>query len=723
MKKIINWNKASVLDTETNGFLAEVNKFHIVGRQLGGNESVTYLAGSDLKRIEKMLTYHIENSIPIVAHNGVCYDVPVFEKLLGMDLSKLMVIDTLHLSWYLNIDHAKHSIESLSNDYDTGIQKFFVDPDDWENLPWEDAVARVTADVKLNKIIWEDFKCRLINMATLAKTEIDAGAVGGKRAYDGEEVYLDSLVGLSVEDHVNRILTFLMFKADCQRLQEKTKWQVDIPYITENIANFSDIVEQSAKELESVMPQVANYSHRKQPAKQFKKNGELSVGGQKWEDLKEALKRGAVDEYGNKLVAIKKEGFISEITSYDPPNINSHTQVKDFLTSHGWIPCTFKTVRDKAAFSEWINARPQEGADRSQWTQWKDDRPEDRLVPQVREEGEDGKELCDSVLELAEEVPAINALAEYSVIKHRLDTLKGILNRVDSDGKVEASCHGFTNTLRLKHKAPIVNLPAASKKYAEPIRGSLIAPDGYTLVNSDLSSLEDRVKVMFMTPHDPDYAEAMSKEDYDPHLTTAVAMGTITKEQMDGYVADTLSPEERHSVGIKRNEAKPVNYLSVYGGTYKALMIQTGWDEGRCKDAIEAYWELNYSVKEIAKEQVVVTCNKNRTWLVNPINGFCYSVRSEKDYFSTLAQGTGSFLFDMWVDNLLTDMENRFKGNKTLTASVHDEMTLCVKDDKNVVSLFTGMLHSAINKVSVDFKLRRSLGCSVDSGKRYSEIH
>lgn len=53
---------------------------------------------------------------------------------------------------------------------------------------------------------------------------------------------------------------------------------------------------------------------------------------------------------------------ISELTSLAPPNINSVQQVKDFLTSKGWIPQTFKYVRDDVVFQEWIDSKPREGS-------------------------------------------------------------------------------------------------------------------------------------------------------------------------------------------------------------------------------------------------------------------------------------------------------------------------------------------------------------------------
>ena len=41
-------------------------------------------------------------------------------------------------------------------------------------------------------------------------------------------------------------------------------------------------------------------------------------------------------------------------------------------------------------------------------------------------------------------------------------------------------------------------------------------------------------------------------------------------------------------------------------------------------------------------------------WLFNPVSKLWYSLRAEKDIFSTLNQGTGTFCFDMWLGFILS---------------------------------------------------------------------
>lgn len=662
MKQIKNYKKATVFDLETDNLLSDVTKIYICGFKMYNQDKVNVFWGDAQEdRIKAMFQWHIDNEIPVACHNAKTYDIPVLEKLYSIDLSELMVIDTLALSWYLNINHKKHSLEELGKGYDV-VDKFQVDNGDWVNLTKEQAVNRVTADVEINCVVYQDFIQRLEDMYSLAKEEIDCGNVGGKRTSPEEVIYLDRFVGDSVEEHVNRILTFLMSKKDAQALQEKTGWHVDVPYLKEHIEKLEVLVKEAANNLESVMPPVPEYKDRPEPKIKFKKNGDLSKSGENWERLKDGLLKGEKDKWGNPLFLVRKKGMITELAGYKSPNINGHQQVKDFLFSHGWKPATFKYVRDEEAFDRWLSQKPKKGAQHWEWSAWKDSKPEDRGIPQVRKDGV----LCESVEQLAEEVPEIKYLEEYSVIKHRLDTMKGILDRVDNTGKVYATCHGYTNTLRLKHAAPIVNLPSSSKKYAEPIRGCLVAQDGYISCGTDLSALEDRVKHHFMIPHDPEYVKTMMDPDYDPHIVMALSSGMITQKEFDDFKKGIKTP----NVIQARAAGKTTNYACVYSAGPKTIAEGAGVSLKEGEMLHDGYWKVNWSVKAIAEEQVVITDKFGLQWLVNPINGFCYSVRSEKDYFSTLAQGTGSFFFDMWVDKIVTKQKDMW-GKATLTASMH----------------------------------------------------
>ena len=402
-----------------------------------------------------------------------------------------------------------------------------------KNLSWEDAVKRVTPDVQIGSIIWEDFKARLEEMYSLAKVEIDSGNVGGERSYVGEEIYIDILKDESLDLHISRIITYLMFLADCAALQEKTGWLVDVEYLKKAQQELSSLVENSSKELEGVMPPVARYVTRKPPKNPYKKNGELSASGEKWEETKKLLSLDEEDEWGNKKAKVVKVGEVQVLVKYDPPNINSSQQVKDFLFSRGWKPTTFKYVRDDKAFDEWVASKPAKGSFRGEWTEWNNSKPIDRPIPQVTKDGDEGKELCDSIEELASSVPEVKALENFSMVKHRLGVVEGFLSNM-KDGRLHARVGGLASSLRLKHRN-LVNLPATGKPFAESIRGSLVAGEGYVSIGSDLSSLESKVSHHFMVVHDPEYIKTLNEDGYDGHLAMAQSAGLISQSNVDDY--------------------------------------------------------------------------------------------------------------------------------------------------------------------------------------------
>jgi DNA polymerase I - 3''-5'' exonuclease and polymerase domains len=713
LKKITNWRVATVADFEADGLLDEATKLHVLSYQLDNKGVNSFHGTEEAERIKAFFRYHLEKKIPIVMHSGISYDIPLAEKLLGIDLSEIMLIDSLALSWYLNPNRPKHGLDSFHEDY--GIEKPKID--DWENLSYEEYRHRCQEDVKINKALWEDLKARLIDMYTLAQAEINAGKVGGKRMSEDEEIYLDQFVGSSVDEAIDRLLTFLMFKMDCARLQEKTRWDVDVELLESSIQELTEEGKRAKAELESVMPVVPKYVDRKKPAKPFKKNGDLSASGEAWEEVKKLIESKATDEHGNPMVKpSNKEGVVKLLTSYEEPNGNSPEQIKAFLYSKGWIPQSFKYEKDEEAFNKWIASKPREGASHQAWKAWKAARPEERAIPQITIAGDEGKELCPSLEELAEEVPEIRVYAKYCVLKHRLGVLNGF-KRDMRNGKLQARIAGLTNTLRMQH-AEIVNLAGVDKLYGKIIRGVLIAGEGKISLGSDLSSLEDRVKHHFMLPHDPEYVATMQEDDFDPHILMALIAKMITQEEYDEFKKGNKTANAKAA----RKKGKTTNYASVYNAGAAKIAQAAGVPVKEGEILHEAYWKLNWSVKAIAEEQVVIKDSKGNKWLVNPVNGFCYSLRKESDRFSTLAQGTGAFFFDMWLDNCLTEMNKRY-GAKTLTGQFHDEHIFVVRNKEKFIEEFKEIIQLSIDKVNEDFKLRRKLGCETQVGYRYSDIH
>lgn len=702
MKLISNFRNATVFDIESDGLLDEATIFHVLSFKMVGMD-IKSLVGTKEDKIRAFFQYHLDKKIPVVAHNGIGFDKPLAEKLLNMDLSELMVIDTLALSWYLNTDRQVHGLGSFHDDY--GIEKPPID--DWEGLTYEEYKFRCETDVDINVCLWEDLLERLTDMYTRVKDMVDNYQIGGKRIHLKEEVYVDRYMNTSsVDDYIQRILTFLCFKMDCAALQEATKWEVGVDAMGELQKELTGHLDESREHLEVIMDKVPAYAAKNKPKKPYKMDGTLSASGLSWEDAIANL--GKVDDLGNSLTKVvpDKPDTYKILRKYNPPNVNSSVQIKNLLFKHGWRPETFEYKRDDAAMQAWVDSGFQKGR-----------KPKPRKIPQVSIQGDDGKELCPSVRRLVEEQPEIEYYDKYTTVKHRSDMIKGWEKALDGGKHLKARIGGFTNTLRVKHRE-LVNLPSVDKPYGEQIRGLLIAGKGKIELGTDLSSLEDRVKHHFMMAFDPEYVATMMEEDFDPHLEQAVAGRMITKEEMQDYKAGNKTD----SVTAARKMGKQTNYSAVYGCGADTLARSSGMTVDQAKALLEGYHQLNWSVQAIADDQTTFTCREGKKWLINPINGFCYSLRTEKDRFSTLCQGTGSFFFDMWVDNILEGMYNAF-GVKRLTASFHDEVVLVFKDTQENRDIMEKIVLDSIEKVNVEYMLRRNLGCDVQFGDSYDKIH
>jgi len=581
---------------------------------------------------DKMRKFFLEAGI-LVGHNISRWDIPTVERLLGIEI-KAKLVDTLALSWYLEPDRMKHGLADWGEEF--GIPKPKVD--DWINQPLAVYIHRCTEDVKINTKLWNKFYKHLMKL------------------YGSEE-------------EVWRFIDYLMFKMDCAREQERSRWKLDRERCTVAVADLTRAKGDKIKELTLAMPKVEVFTTKSRPARPFKKDGTQSTTGAAWFSL---LRKQGLPENFTGTIEVK----IGE----KEPNPNSSQQVKDWLSSLGWKPATFKYVRDKET-------------------------GDTRAIPQVN--AEHGAGICDSVKHLYAVEPSLELLDGLGVVSHRLSLLKGFLENVDEEGYIQAQIQGLTNTLRFKHKTA-VNLPKANKPYGEIIRGCLIADDGYELCGSDMASLEDRLKQHYIYPYDPDYVNEMNKEDYDPHLSLALLAGSISYEAMQAYMDGTDK-----SIKPIRDIFKNGNYACQYGAGPPRLALTADISLKEAKKVHEAYWKKNWAIKKVAEDQRTRTVN-GQMWLFNPINKFWYSLRFEKDIFSTLVQGSASYVFDLWVQT--------FRAKRSqLTAQFHDEVVIQVKVGFREKA--TKLLQDAIEEVNDILKLNRRLDVDVQFGENYSRIH
>lgn len=476
-----------------------------------------------------------------------------------------------------------------------------------------------------------------------------------------------------------RFIDYVMFKLDCAREQEKYGWKLDVEKASILVKTLREERDKKVVELTEAMPRVPLTQEVKRPAKPFKKNGEYSAHGEKWFTL--LKEQGLPEDY---------DGVVSFIKGYEEPNPGSHVQIKDWLYDLGWKPDTFMYKRNKET-------------------------NETRKIPQVQQDKALGPGLSQSVKVLFKKEPKLEVLEGLSIITHRIAVLEGFLSNVDQNGYVQAQIEGLTNTLRFKHKV-VVNLPGVDKPYGADIRGCLVAPKGYELAGSDMSSLEDRTKQHYMWDYDPEYVKEMQTPDFDPHIDLCVTADLMTEDQAQKYKNPTS--EFKHTAmytALKdiRQVGKKVNYTCVYGAGAATVARAANVSIPRAEVLLEAYWKRNWSVRKIGEDQKVKVSN-GRQWLYNPVSRFWYSLRHAKDAFSTLNQGTGVYCFDTYVKYLR-------RGGPPAIAQFHDESVMLVR--KGNRDRLKAHVQKAINATNEELKLNRKLDVGLDFGNNYSEIH
>lgn len=462
-----------------------------------------------------------------------------------------------------------------------------------------------------------------------------------------------------------RIVNYITFKLDCAREQEETKILLDKKLCTKTLNTLLPLQERKMKALTNIMPDEVKYKTVEKPSKMIKKNGNLTESGKKWLEL--LKEKGLPPDFS---ASISVEDKVNEAKP------NSPTQLKNYLFSLGWKPRTFKYVPTKT-----------KGVSK---------------IPQIVV----GEDICESVKELYIKQPILKELESLTIITHRINILKGFLRDCDENGYITARVKGLTNTLRFQH-TEIVNLPSVHKPYGKEIRGCLTCKENELLCGSDMTNIEDKTKRHFIYFFDPEYVKEMDSPDFDAHLDIALLANMLTKEQVQAHKNKT---EDYSKI---RKDAKQVNFACTYGSGIPKIVLTSGIPVETATILHQTFWKRNWAIKKIANSLKVKTVN-GQMWLLNPVSQFWYSLRNEKDKFSTLNQGTATYCFDNYV------REMRKRGAR-MCGQFHDEYLTRIKSgtEQKVKKL----AQESIQEVNNQLKLNVELGISIDFGKDYSCVH
>jgi DNA polymerase I-like protein with 3'-5' exonuclease and polymerase domains len=315
--------------------------------------------------------------------------------------------------------------------------------------------------------------------------------------------------------------------------------------------------------------------------------------------------------------------------SFERFNLNSHSQIKDYLLTQGWKP-----------------------------TQWNfNKKTKEKTSPKLTE---------DSFSSIKGEFGQL--IARRNVLTHRRNTIlnikdpdnKGWINQVRGDGKIEASANPCgCNTGRYQHRV-VVNVPKASEKvvYGKEMRSLFKVPRGYSMVGVDASALEARTEAhnCFSFQGGKRYAHELIEGDV--HSANARLFGT------------------------DRDGAKSPKYALTYGGQIPRLQEILGCSKLKAAQLFNNFWRDNTALSGM-KEAVTKAWQSRRAekgGYVIGLDGRKLFARSSHSLVNLKFQSDGALIIKramkiLWLEWLpKTDIE------AYLLIQQHDEWQAQVRE-------------------------------------------
>jgi len=668
-------NRAMIGDIETTGFIEDMqgleSDLHVLGIAYLNNEKKWTVKTTNKKEDVKRVFENPNNTI--VGHNFFMFDVPALEKIFKDINIQATILDSLLVAWYIEPNRIKEGGKYGLADFgeEFGVEKPKIES--WTDLSYAEYEHRVSSDCRINTNVW------IKHLRML------------RELYENDD------------ERIKSLLKFLMTKGKVYKMHQDNPLTLDIEQCEKNLLLFDEMIKERVDKLKQVMPKIPVEVTRKKPNSLYKKDGCLSVSGENWKRLTEGC--GLPLEY---------DGDIKERLKLEDANPQSPTQVKQWLFSLGWIPEIF--VESKNTKGE-INK-----------------------VPQTKDKN---KDLCKSIIKLSEAIPEIRELTDLSLLQHRRGYFVGFLRDKIRGNKIVADIGGFTNTLRIRHRT-LVNLIKPSAPYGEYVRSLLKPTEGEVMIGADVSALESITRNNFVYDIDRKFVEDQAHPFYDPHLEICEIAGMATSAEvyfykwwkekrknpniafeeigevpedfqiiLNSYTTDEEKQDFHDKLDKKRHSGKQTNYSSMYGIGKDKLAKELGITVKEALKLIDAYWIKNKCVKTFSESCETKTVG-GQLWVKNPLNNYYYSLRSTKDIFSTINQGTGDYIFTLWQYNLM-NMGVR------LYAGFHDEIVTCCKPEET--DCVIEKLKKAMELVNKQLKLKVPVGIDYKIGISYADVH
>ena len=664
-----------VFDAEADGLLDTATKIHCLSYKEHGQPIKTVTTKKDMQEL-------FSRDVYFAGHNVVDYDRRLMKLIYDIDVPLEKFIDTRYLSMHLNDFLNNHSLDSVSRRY--GFQPK-VEIEDWKNLSLEEYIERCEVDTDINYKVFAEMYKDLMGL------------------YEGDR------------EEIHRLFLYLTYKAQAQVQWSYVGVKVDVPRAESELETFEKMIEDKRAALIEAMPLKANYTIYNVPKTTLKKDGTPSKHYENWlerleNDTLQIINEDGEWEDAKDVPHIKEElDKVRIVTSYEEPNPGSSHQVKEWMFSQGWKPCTFNEVREDGKVV--------------------------RRIPQINDPN-DKTELVDSIKLLISDNPALAELESMSTLVHRAGKLKAFLEMRNEDDRVFMSSMSLTSTMRIKHRKPLENMPKSYKPFASAIRGSIVAGEGNVLIGVDLSSIEDKTKRHFIYDLDPEYVELQETPGFDPHIDIAKLAGMVDEEDADFYATHKKAIEKGEvtdeevlkrfgDIDRKRDGAKVANFSCTYGAGAPAVSAGAKIPLPMAESLVKTYRQRNWAVDVMTKRAPTKSV-RGKTYIHNSISGFWMPLRHEKDRLSAINQSAAVYVFDTWAWMIRKMLENAFKDRPVdsfgahVPFEYHDEVVIEAREED--ADKVLKVVERATQIVNDRLKLNITVGYGAGVGRMYSDV-
>lgn len=601
--------KVCVADLEANGFLEDADRVWCGVFIDEKTEEVTEFRPD---QVQDMLRF-MDTLDVCVIHNGTGYDYPLLRKLYGYDF-KGVRIDTLIMSRLQRPDRqlpfncknraaGPHSVEAWA--YRVGRRKPVHE--DWTQFS-DEMLDRCREDTFILLDVYRELK--------------KEGGKEWRRAHP---------------------LTHNLFEILHQ--QEQYGWLVDQDWMGYSIQTLSRWMDRIDKVVVPTLPPVlvieedkknGTYNYVKKP---FLKSGKHSQATMDW-----------FGDNGTGSGSISCVAGTFSRVSFRPVNLNSNSEVKDWLLREGWIP-----------------------------EAWNYKKVDGKLV-----KDEDGQ-LIPTSPKLKETDPFIGVegkvgrlLVRRVQCRHRRSQIEGWFKVIRPDGRLSQGISGICTTARLKHKV-IVNVPGDDAFFGKWMRKCFICKPGYKIVGVDSAGCQNRM--LAARVGNPFFTETLINGDKEK--------GTSIHQVNQKALAAM-------GVNVSYKQSKNLNYAFMFGARDPKLgaIIGKGKEVGATVRAAllgvaPGFEDLVTSLTEEWRSNAKSRRNKwDRLeyydgWVVG-LDGRPIFIETEHQILVYVLQSdeaimmqTALVLLKKWLD----DMGWEFGREYGWTANIHDEFQAEVRDD------------------------------------------